>query len=69
MTQIFTQNEGSVDRVIRVVAGLAMLALVFVGPKTEWGYLGLIPLLTGVVGRCPLYSLFGIATCPNRLTS
>lgn len=61
------RNEGSVDRVIRVVAGLAILSLAFVGPQTPWAYLGLVPLLTGVVGFCPAYALFGIRTCklPN----
>ena len=60
-------NEGSLDRVIRVVAGLAILSLAFVGPQTPWAYLGLVPLLTGVVGFCPAYALFGIRTCklPN----
>lgn len=61
------RNEGSLDRVIRVVAGLAILSLAFVGPQTPWAYLGLVPLLTGVVGFCPAYALFGIRTCklPN----
>ncbi len=56
-------NEGSVDRVLRVVIGLAVLSLAFVGPKTPWGYVGLLPLLTGLVGYCPAYSLLGIRTC------
>ncbi len=61
------RNEGSLDRVIRVVAGLAILSLAFVGPQTPWAYLGLVPLLTGVVAFCPAYALFGIRTCklPN----
>ena len=58
------RNEGTVDRVIRVIVGLGVLSLVFVGPKTLLGLLGLIPLLTGLLGRCPLYTLFGIKTCP-----
>ncbi|MBI3178033.1 MAG: DUF2892 domain-containing protein [Deltaproteobacteria bacterium] len=57
------KNEGAVDRVARVVAGLALLSLVFVGPKTMWGLVGLVPLLTGALGSCPLYTLFGIGTC------
>ena len=61
-----TINEGTVDRVIRVVAGLVILSLAFVGPKTAWGYLGLIPIATGLVGYCPAYSLFGINTCPAK---
>ncbi|MDX1733927.1 MAG: DUF2892 domain-containing protein [Halioglobus sp.] len=60
------KNEGTLDRVIRVVLGLALLSLVFVGPQTPWGYVGLVPLLTGLVGFCPLYRIFGLNTCPLR---
>jgi hypothetical protein len=56
-------NEGGLDRAIRVIAGLAILSLVFVGPHTPWGYLGLIPLATGVVGVCPAYAFLGLNTC------
>ena len=58
-------NEGWIDRGLRAILGLAVLSLVFVGPQTPWGYLGLIPLLTAGVGFCPLYSLLGISTCPK----
>lgn len=61
-----TKNEGTVDRVLRVLVGLALIALVFFGPKTAWGWVGLVPLLTGLVGFCPLYRLFGINTCPVK---
>ena len=57
-----SRNEGTLDRVIRVVLGLALLALVFVGPKTWIGLIGVVPLLTGVVGFCPVYRLFGLKT-------
>jgi hypothetical protein len=57
------RNEGVVDRVARLVLGLALLALVFVGPKTWLGLVGLVPLVTGIVGFCPLYRLVGIRTC------
>ena len=57
-------NEGNVDRVLRIVIGLGLLSLVFFGPQTVWGYLGIVPLLTGVVGFCPLYKIFGFDTCP-----
>lgn len=57
-------NESMVDRVIRVIAGVVLLALVFVGPQTAWGWIGLIPLVTGLVGFCPLYKIFGLSTCP-----
>jgi hypothetical protein len=58
-----TRNEGTVDRTVRIVLGLALLALVFVGPKTWLGLVGLIPLVTGIAGFCPLYRLVGIRTC------
>ena len=61
-----TRNEANWDRAIRVVAGLALLSLVFVGPKTLWGLVGLVPLATGLVGWCPAYTIFGINTCPAR---
>lgn len=58
------KNEGSVDRAVRVVLGLVLLALVFVGPKTMLGLIGIVPLATGLVGFCPLYKLLGMSTCP-----
>jgi len=57
------RNQGTIDRVLRVGLGVALIALVFVGPQTPWGWLGLVPLLTGVVGFCPLYRLVGVNTC------
>ena len=64
MDSLLAKNEGGIDRVVRVVVGLALLALVFVGPKTPWGWIGIVPLLTGLSGRCPLYSVLGMSTCP-----
>ena len=64
MTILLASNEGAADRVLRVLLGIAVLSLFFVGPKTLWGLLGLIPLVTGVIGSCPLYSFLGIDTCP-----
>lgn len=58
-----TANVGGIDRILRIVVGLALLSLVFVGPQTPWGYIGLIPLLTGIFSFCPAYTLFGIKTC------
>ena len=57
-----TRNIGSLDRMIRLVVGVVLLTLVFVGPQTPWGYLGLIPIVTALIGFCPLYALLGIAT-------
>jgi hypothetical protein len=60
---MFAKNEGKIDRILRVVLGAAMLGLVFFGPQTPWGWIGLVPLLTGLAGSCPAYSLFGLSTC------
>lgn len=59
-------NVGTIDKVLRIVVGLALLSLFFVleGQARWWSLVGLVPLLTGVVGICPLYSLLGISTCP-----
>ncbi len=57
-------NEGKVDRIARVIVGLGLLSLVFVGPQTLWGLVGLVPLATGAIGFCPLYKVFGLNTCP-----
>jgi hypothetical protein len=63
-SRILPKNEHPLERIVRVVLGLSVLAMAFVGPQTPWGYLGIIPLLTGIVGSCPLYTLFGFSTCP-----
>jgi hypothetical protein len=60
------RNEGTIDRTLRVIAGAALVSLVFVGPETPWGWIGLVPLVTGLVGNCPVYSLLGISTCPIK---
>jgi len=60
------KNVGSVERALRVIVGIALIALVFVGPQTPWGWLGLVPLLTGVLGWCPPYQLLGFSTCRIR---
>ncbi len=61
---MFAKNIGAIDRTFRVLFGAGLLSLAFVGPETAWGYVGLIPLLTGLLQSCPLYSLFGFSTCP-----
>ncbi|OYX44667.1 MAG: hypothetical protein B7Y87_03845 [Sphingomonadales bacterium 32-64-22] len=63
---MFKTNVGGIDRILRIVVGLALIALVFVGPKTQWGWLGIIPLATGFLSTCPLYSLIGINTCGTK---
>jgi hypothetical protein len=59
-------NVHKLERTVRVVLGLGLLSLVFVGPKTLWGLVGLILLVTGLFGNCPLYSLFGFSSCPVK---
>ena len=66
MPSFLPTNELPVERVLRVVIGLVLLALVVVGPKTMWGLLGIVPLATGLLGSCPLYTVFGISTCATR---
>jgi hypothetical protein len=61
------KNIGTVDRVIRVIIGLFVLSLIFWGPKSYWGLLGLIPLMTAVIGWCMPYSLLGISTCKKKV--
>ncbi len=62
---LFT-NVGPFDRYVRVVLGILLLAFTVAGPQTAWGYVGLIPLITGVLGFCPIYALFKFSTCPTR---
>ena len=58
-------NVGTIDRVLRVIVGLVLIALVFVGPQTPWGWIGVVPLLTALIGYCPLYSIIGVKTCKS----
>lgn len=60
------QNVGGIDRVLRVLIGLGLISLVFVGPQTAWGWIGIVPLATAVIGWCPAYLPFGIKTCKVR---
>ncbi|MCL2658180.1 MAG: DUF2892 domain-containing protein [Betaproteobacteria bacterium] len=57
------KNVGTADKIIRVILGLGLISLVFVGPQTPWGWLGVIPLFTAGMSFCPLYRLLGIRTC------
>jgi len=63
-SKLLPQNEHNVERVLRVLVGAGLLSLVFVGPQTWWGLIGLVPLVTGLAGTCPLYTLLGFSTCP-----
>jgi hypothetical protein len=66
MEAAMTCNVGGIDRIVRAVVGLALISLVFVGPQTAWGWIGLVPLATALVGWCPPYALLGINTCRAR---
>lgn len=57
-------NEGTLDRTLRVSAGLILIVATASGAIGLWGYVGVVPLVTGMIGLCPLYSLLGISTCP-----
>ena len=57
------KNVGGIDRILRIVVGVVLIALVFVGPQTVWGWVGVIPLGTALIGWCPAYLPFGMKTC------
>ncbi len=67
---MFGKNEGSLDRILRVVLGIALLGWYFMAPADAgyrpWLLIGIIPLATGLIGWCPLYSVFGFRTCPMK---
>ncbi len=57
------KNIGGVERIIRIIAGSAILSLAFTGPQSAWACLGIVPLATGLIGWCPPYALFGFSSC------
>lgn len=59
-------NVGGIDRTLRILVGIALIAMVFIGPKTMWGLIGIVPLATGFFKFCPLYPMLGISTCSNK---
>lgn len=59
-------NEGTIDRALRVVAGLVLIALAATGTVGAWGWIGIVPLATGLIGWCPAYTLLGFNTCPMK---
>jgi hypothetical protein len=59
-------NEGGLDRGLRIIAGLALIALTLSGTIGAWGWIGLVPLATGALGWCPLYTVLGFSTCPVK---
>ena len=60
---MFRTNVGGLDRLLRIALGIVLIALVFIGPKTVWGWVGLVPLITGLFSTCPAYSMLGVKTC------
>ena len=63
MNKLLPRNEHAIDRTLRILLGITILSLTVIGPQTAWGFLGLIPLATGIAGSCPVYTLFGVTTC------
>ena len=59
-------NEGTIDRALRVIAGLALIGLTVSGTIGAWGWIGVVPLVTGLIGICPAYSILGLSTCPMK---
>ncbi len=57
------KNVGGIDKTIRIIAGIGLISLVFVGPQTVWGWIGVVPLATALLDWCPPYALLGINTC------
>ena len=62
-------NVGGIDRVLRIIVGLALIALAATGTVGVWGWIGVVPLLTGLIRWCPLYPLLGINSCPLKKNS
>ena len=61
-----SKNEGNLDRIARIAAGVGLIALAATGTVGAWGWIGVVPLATGAMGWCPLYSVLGINTCPMK---
>lgn len=57
------RNEGTIDRALRIIVGIVLLYLAFTGQYTPWTWIGVVPLVTGLIGFCPLYRLLGMNTC------
>ena len=59
-------NEGGIDRILRILAGLVLIGLAYTGTVGMWGYIGVVPLATGLIGWCPVYTMLGMNTCPMK---
>lgn len=63
---MFKSNVGRIDRILRVVLGIALIAMTLTGTIGVWGWIGVVPLLTAALGSCPLYSVLGMSSCPIK---
>jgi membrane protein implicated in regulation of membrane protease activity len=59
-------NVGGIDKILRIVAGLVLIALAILGIGAPWTWIGVVPLATGLMGWCPAYSIFGVNSCPMK---
>lgn len=59
-------NVGGIDRILRIVLGLALVALTLTGTIGAWGWVGVVPMLTGALGICPIYTMLGCSSCPVK---
>lgn len=66
MSKLFPVNEHIAERALRVALGLALVGLAATGTVGAWGWVGVVPVLTGLIGSCPLYTLLGFSTCPLK---
>lgn len=59
-------NVGTIDKGLRIIAGIVLIALTLMGTIGVWGWIGVVPLVTGLMGYCPLYQVIGVNTCPTK---
>ncbi len=63
---MFRTNVGNADRILRILVGIILIGFAVTGKIGVWGYIGIVPLLTGLLRTCPAYSLLGLSTCPRN---
>lgn len=66
MSGLLKTNEHNAERIVRIILGVGLIAAGVSGALGAWAYIGVVPLLTGVVGSCPIYTVLGISTCPMK---
>jgi len=62
-------NVGGIDKILRIAVGIALIVMAYMNVIGVWGYIGVVPLLTGLIGWCPVYPLLGISSCPMKKSS